>query len=65
MSASSPDFSQQQGPTKRRSIEELARQQGVRPIKSVDDLAQDGIFESDEELGEFLAELYAFRRAGL
>jgi len=46
-------------------VEELARMQGVKPIESVDELAHDGIFESDEELDEFLADLYASRRAGL
>lgn len=45
--------------------EELARRQGVKPIASVEELAQPGAFESDEELDEFLADLYASRRAGL
>ena len=44
---------------------ELIRRQGVRPVQSIEDLAQDGIFESDEELEEFLAALYAWRHAGL
>ena len=43
--------------------EELARRQGIRPITFVDDLARPGLFESDEELDEFLADLYASRRA--
>lgn len=47
------------------SIEELARQQGVRPIRSVDELALPGAFESDEEWQEFLADLYASRRADM
>jgi len=41
----------------------LARQQGVRPIRSADDLAADGAFESDEELDEFLVALAEWRRA--
>lgn len=46
--------------------EELARQQGVRPIKSVDDLpAAEDPFGSDEEYEAFLADLYTSRRAGL
>jgi hypothetical protein len=45
--------------------EELARRQGVRPIGSVDELARPDLFESDEELDEFLADLYASRRAGM
>ncbi|MEV4121392.1 hypothetical protein [Micromonospora sp. NPDC049645] len=44
--------------------EELARRQGIQPIASVDDLARPGLFESDDELDEFLADLYASRRAG-
>ncbi|MFU8870967.1 hypothetical protein [Micromonospora sp. SL4-19] len=45
--------------------EELARRQGVRPVASVDDLARPDLFESDEELDDFLADLYASRRAGV
>lgn len=46
--------------------EELARRQGVRPIKSVENLAAVvDPFESDEEYEAFLADLYASRRAGL
>ena len=44
--------------------EELARRQGVEPVASVDDLARPDLFESDEELDEFLADLYASRRSG-
>lgn len=40
--------------------EDLARRQGVRPVASVDDLARPDLFESDD----FLADLYASRRAG-
>ena len=46
-------------------IEELARRQGVKSIKSVDELAQPDLWESDEEYEAFLAALYASRRAGL
>jgi hypothetical protein len=46
-------------------VEELARRQGVRPIESVEEMARPGTFESDEELDEFLADLYASRRAGM
>jgi hypothetical protein len=46
-------------------VEELARSQGVKPIASVDELVQLDAFESDQELDEFLADLYASRRAGL
>ena len=46
-------------------IEELARRQGVKPIKSVDELAQPDLWESDEEYEAFPANRYASRRAGL
>jgi len=46
-------------------VAELARRQGVGPVASVDELARPGLFESDEELADFLADLYAARRAGL
>jgi hypothetical protein len=45
--------------------EELARRKGVHPITSVDELAEPDTFESDAELDEFLADLYASRRADL
>jgi hypothetical protein len=45
-------------------VEELVRRQGVRPIESVEEMARPGTFESDEELDEFLADLYAARREG-
>ena len=44
---------------------ELARRQGVHPVESIDDLARPDLFESDEELAEFLADLYAARHTGL
>lgn len=44
--------------------EELARRQGVTPITSVDELAQPDLWESEAEYEEFLADLYASRRAG-
>jgi hypothetical protein len=45
--------------------EELARRQGVKPVASVEDMIRPGTFESDEELDEFLSDLYASRRAGM
>ena len=53
------------GKPKRLSLEEQARRQGVRPILSVDELAEPGMFDSDEELAEFLADLYASRKEGM
>lgn len=45
-------------------VEELARRQGVAPVASVDDMAHPGLFESDQEWHDFLADLYASRRSG-
>jgi hypothetical protein len=45
------------------TLRELARRQGVRPVRSADDLAADGAFDSDEELAEFLAAVQEWRRS--
>jgi len=45
--------------------EELARRQGIRPVESIDELARPRTFESDEELDEFLVDLYVSRREGM
>jgi hypothetical protein len=47
------------------SLREMARRQGVRPVESADDLAADGVFDSDEELDEFLAAVAAWRHSDL
>jgi hypothetical protein len=46
-------------------VAELARRQGVGLVTSVDELARPGAFESDQELADFLADLYATRHTGL
>ena len=46
-------------------VSELARRQGVSPVVSVDELARPELFESDEELADFLEDLYAARHTGL
>jgi hypothetical protein len=46
------------------SLAELARLQGVRPVRSVDELARD-VFGSDEEVDDFIADTYAARRRDL
>jgi hypothetical protein len=43
--------------------EELIRQQGTKPLKSIDALPEHP-FSSYEEYAEFLADLYASRHAG-
>jgi hypothetical protein len=47
------------------STTELARRQGIKPIMSVDELADPDAFESDDEVDAFLADLYAARRANI
>jgi hypothetical protein len=58
-----PEWSEEDLPT-----EELARRQGVHPIASLEDLdalAHPELWDSDEEYEEFLADLYASRRASI
>jgi hypothetical protein len=50
-------------PGAREALEEALRREGVQPIDSVDDWAGEGIFESDDELDDFLSFTYAARRA--
>jgi hypothetical protein len=46
-----------------RSLREQARSRGVRPVESADDLAADGVFDSDAELDDFLAAIARNRAA--
>jgi hypothetical protein len=55
----------EQGTAEHVPVEELLRSQGVRPIESVDELACPDLFESDEELDEFLTMVYTDRHTGL
>lgn len=52
-------------PGAREALEEALRREGAQPIKSAEDWAGDGIFESDEELDEFLDFTYAARRTDI
>ncbi len=45
------------------SLDELARQRGVEPVASVREMAEDGIFDSDEDLEAFLSHVHAARIA--
>ena len=65
MTTSSADYGEQPPRGGSVSVEELARRKGVRPVESVEDMAQDGVFESDEELEDFLAHVYESRRTDL
>jgi hypothetical protein len=46
-------------------LDEQARRRGVHAIRSVEDLACDDAFETDEELDAFLAHVYSERHANL
>lgn len=50
---------------RRESLDEQVRRRNLRPIQSVDDLACEGIFDTDEELDAFLAHVCAERHANL
>ncbi len=45
-------------------LDELAERRDIHPVKSMDELACD-VFDTDEELDEFLASTYAARHADL
>jgi len=47
------------------SLDELARRKGVRAVRSLEEMARPDVFESDEELEEFLAFTAAKRHADL
>src|SRR5215207_7756387 len=64
MSASSADYGAYPHDDNDVPVEELARRQGVRPIKSAAELVHPEVWETDEELDAFLADLDARRRAG-
>jgi hypothetical protein len=65
MTTSNADYAGESPEDRPESIEEQVRRKGIRPVESVEDMAQDGIFESDEELEQFLAHVYAARHADL
>jgi hypothetical protein len=50
---------------RRESLDEQVRRRGLRPVNSLDDVARDDVFESDEELDAFLTWVYAERQANL
>ncbi len=52
-------------PGARASLEEALRREGAQPIRSADEPACDGIFDTDEELDEFLEVTDAARRADI
>ena len=58
---------EQQPPARRPTLDELARVKGLKPVESIDDLeafALD-VWDSDEDLQAFLADVQASRHADL
>lgn len=47
----------------REAVREQVRRKGLQPLRSAEELRAD-VFDSDEELGEFLDHVYASRREG-
>ncbi|MGQ0776158.1 MAG: hypothetical protein ACT4NY_17320 [Pseudonocardiales bacterium] len=47
------------------SVEELARRKGIEHVKTIEELTCDGVFDTDEELEEFLAFVAEQRHANL
>jgi hypothetical protein len=65
MTANSTDYLGHPEPRRPLSVEQLARRQGVATVTTVEDLACDEIFETDEELTEFLTFVREQRNANL
>ena len=65
MTTSSAGYAGESPEGRPESVDEQVKRKGVRPVESVRDMAQDGVFESDEELEQFLAHVYAARHADL
>jgi hypothetical protein len=65
MTTNSAGYAGDSPETRPESIDEQVQRKGIRPVESVEDMAQDGVFESDEELDQFLAHVYAARHADL
>ena len=65
MTTSSAGYAGESPETRPESIDEQVKRKGVRPVESVREMAQDGVFGSDEELEQFLAHVYAARHADL
>ena len=56
MTTSSTGYAGESPEARPESIDEQVKRKGVRPVESVRDMAQDGVFESDEELEQLVAE---------
>ena len=65
MTTNSAGYAGESPETRPESLDDQVKRKGVRPVESVKEMAQDGVFESDEELEQFLAHVYAARHADL
>lgn len=65
MSTNSADYRPTPESDRPASIEDLIRQQGVPGVRTVEDLATDDVFETDEEVDEFLDFVAEQRHANL
>lgn len=65
MTTSSADYPSERPERGSVSLDELARRKHVHPIRSADDLAQDDVFDTDEELDAFLEHVHSSRHADL
>jgi hypothetical protein len=59
-----PDVTEPAAGSSLAQLEEQAKRKSVQPIASTDELRAD-VFESDQELHEFLADLQTFRHEHL
>ncbi|HEV2640763.1 MAG TPA: hypothetical protein VGX23_36920 [Actinocrinis sp.] len=48
-----------------RTVEELIREKGAKPIESIEDFLEPGVFSSDEGVDEFNAAVREWRNASL
>ena len=65
MTTEAERFDEERIARRRESLDEQVRRRGLRPVNSLDDVARDDVFETDEELDAFLAWVYAERQANL
>ena len=65
MTTNSAGYAEEPPDARPESIDEQVARKGIRPVESVEDMAQDGVFDSEEELEQFLAHVYAARHSDL
>jgi hypothetical protein len=65
MTTDSADHRPNHEPSGLGSIDELIRQQGVPAVRTIDDLASDDVFDTDDEVDEFLIFVAEERNASL